>query len=173
MVDRDSVYDELFQTYHVFLISFCVTQGIRAENAEDIASEAFTRALAKSDQFLKLEPKQQKSWLFSAVTNIIKENNAKPEAIPFSEIENIDNYIADHDDLEQLQSEETYQQYVQQVSDELSNDKERELFKLIIDEKLDYDTLSRKYALSSGTARVMVSRFRKKLREIVNNILID
>jgi len=173
MVDRDSVYNELFQTYHVFLISFCVTQGIHVENAEDIVQEAFTRALAKSDQFLRLEPKKQKSWLFSAVTNIIKENNAKPEAIPFSEIENIDNYIADHDDLEQLQSEETYQQYVQQVSDELSNDKERELFKLIIDEKLDYDTLSRKYALSSGTARVMVSRFRKKLREIVNNILSD
>ena len=173
MVDRDSVYTELFQAYHVYLISFCITQGIRAENADDIVSEAFSRALIKSDQFLRLEPKQQKSWLFSAVTNIIKENNAKPEAIPFSEIENIENYLADQDNLEQFQAEEEYQQYVKQVSDELSTDQERELFKLMIDEKLDYNTLSQQYALSSGTVRVMVSRFRKKLHEIVNNILID
>ena len=173
MVDRASIYAELFQAYHVFLISFCITQGILEENAEDIVSEAFTRALAKSEQFLKLEPKQQKSWLFSAVTNIIKENNAKVEPIPFSEIDNIENHITNHDDLEQFQSEEVYQQYVKQVSDELSTDKERDLFTLIVEEKISYDTLSQKYDLSPGTARVMISRFRKKLREIVNNILID
>ena len=171
MVDRDSVYTELFQAYHVYLIRFCITQGIRAENAEDIVSEPFSRALIKSDQFLKLAPKQQKSWLFSAVTNIIKENKSKPIAIPFSEIDNIENYLADHDELEQFQSEEEYQQYLRQVTDELSTEKERELFRLMIDEKLDYDTLSKKYAISPGTARVMISRFRKKLRMIVNKVL--
>lgn len=173
MLDRDSLYAELFNTYHQSLINFCISKGVRSENAEDIVSEAFTRALAKADQVMTLNPRQQKAWLYSAVVRIIKENNTKTTPAVFSEIENIENYIKDTDDLEHFQTEENYQQYVQQVYDELSTDKERELFKLIFDQKIDYDTLSQKYDASSGTVRVMVSRLRKKLRVIVNKILSD
>lgn len=173
MLDRDSIYTELFHTYHQSLINFCVSKGVRPENVEDIVSEAFTRALAKADQVMPLEPKQQRAWLYSAVVKIIKETNAKAKPAAFSEIENIENYIKENDTLEQFQSEETYRGYVQQVYDELSTDKERELFRLIFDQKIDYDTLSQKYDASSGTVRVMVSRLRKKLRVIVNKVLSD
>ena len=122
---------------------------------------------------MPLKPEQQRAWLYSAVVRIIKENNAQKKPELFSEIENIENYIKDADDLEQYQAEETYQEYVQQVYDELSTEKERELFKLIFNQKIDYDTLSQKYDASSGTVRVMVSRLRKKLRVIVNKILND
>ena len=173
MPDRDSLYTELFDLYHQSLINFCVSKGVRSENIEDIVSEAFTRALAKSSQVMPLKPEQQRAWLYSAVVRIIKENNARKTPELFSEIENIENYIKDGDDLEQFQSEETYQGYVQQVYDELSTEKERELFRLIFDQKIDYDTLSKKYDASSGTVRVMVSRLRSKLRVIVNKILSD
>ena len=173
MPDRDSLYTELFDLYNQSLINFCVSQGVRSENIEDIVSEAFTRALAKSDQVMPLKPEQQRAWLYSAVVRIIKENNAQKNPELFSEIENIENYIKDDDDLERYQSEETYQGYVQQVYDELSIEKERELFKLIFNQKIDYDTLSKKYDASSGTVRVMVTRLRKKLRVIVNKILSD
>lgn len=171
MPDRDSLYTELFHTYHQSLINFCVSRGVRPENVEDIVSEAFTRALEKADQIMTLEPKQQKVWLYSAVARIINEYDDKASPIMFSEIENIENFIKENDNLERFQSEEDYQGYVQQVYDELSTDKERELFKLIFDEKIDYGTLSQKYDMSQGTVRVMVSRFRKKLRVIVNKIL--
>ena len=115
MPDRDSLYTELFDLYHQSLINFCVSKGVRPENIEDIVSEAFTRALAKSDQVMPLKPEQQRAWLYSAVVRIIKENNARKTPELFSEIENIENYIKDGDDLEQFQSEETYQGYVQQV----------------------------------------------------------
>lgn len=173
MPDKDSIYTELFQTYRQSLINFCVSKGVRPENIEDIVSEAFTRALEKAEQFLKLTPQQQRAWLYSAVIRIIKENNAKITPIVFSEIENIENHIKDNDDLAQFKNEETYQGYIQQVYDELTNDNERELFKLIFDQKIDYNTLSEKYDASSGTVRVMVSRLRKKLRIIVNKILND
>lgn len=173
MPDRDSLYTELFNSYHGSLINFCVSRGVKPENVEDIVSEAFTRALAKADQIMTLEPKQQRAWLYSAVLNIIKENNAKTKPAVFSEIENIENFIKDNDNLEQFLSEETYRQYVQQVYDELLNDKERELFTLIFDQKIDYDTLSQKYNTSQGTVRVMVSRLRKKLRIILNKVLND
>ena len=88
MLDRDSIYTELFHTYHQSLINFCVSKGVRPENVEDIVSEAFTRALAKENQIMPLEPKQQRAWLYSAVANIIKETNVKEKAAAFSEIEN-------------------------------------------------------------------------------------
>ena len=64
--------------------------------------------------------------------------------------------------------------FAAKVLEELcSLEKERELFRLIFDQKIDYDTLSKKYDASSGTVRVMVSRLRSKLRVIVNKILSD
>lgn len=173
MPDRDSIYNELFNNSHQSLLNFCISKGVRAENVEDIAAEAFTRALAKSDLIMTLTPKQQKAWLYSAVIRIMKENNAKTVTSAFSEIENIENYIKDDDGLEKFHTEENYRQYVREVYRELTTEKERELFRLIFDEKIDYNTLSQKYNVSPGTVRVMVSRLRKKLRIIVNKILSD
>ncbi len=171
MPDRDSVYAELFNTYHQSLINYCISKGVRPTDSEDIVSEAFARALAKAEEFLALEPNQQKSWLYSAVSYIMKENNRKVSPVAFSEIENIENYIKENDELEQLQSEEDYQQYVKLIYDELESDKERELFKLIFDKKIDYKALSREYDVSPGAARLMVHRFRNKLNDIVNKLL--
>lgn len=171
MPDRDSIYTELFQTYYRSLVNFCISQGVRAENVDDIVSEAFIRAWSKADQFMVLELKQQKAWLYSAVVNIIKENNAKTQPTPFSEIENIENHIKDNDDLTSFNSEETFNEYTEQVYNELETDKDRELFALIFDKKIDYEVLSRKYDTTQGNVRVMVSRLRKKLRVIVNKIL--
>ena len=173
MMDRDSLYTELFHLYHQSLINFCISKGVRPENVEDIVSEAFTRALAQSDLIISLVPQQQRAWLYSAVVRIIKENNARIPPAVFSEIENIENYIKSDDALEQYQSEEDFKEYTKQVYNELSTKKERELFGLIFDQKIDYETISKKYNSSPVATRVMVSRLRKKLRGIVNKILND
>ncbi|MBQ7923539.1 MAG: sigma-70 family RNA polymerase sigma factor [Clostridia bacterium] len=171
MPDLNSIFTELFETYHGSLINFCISQGVRAESAEDIASEAFTRALANPEKFLPLDPKQQRTWLYSAVGYIIKENNARITSVPFGEIENIENYITETDKLEEFIADEDFNGYVKQIHEELSDEKDRELFRLIFDRKIDYDTLSKKFGITPGHTRVMVSRLRKKLRVIVNKIL--
>jgi len=173
MQDRDSMFTELFHAYYNSLINFCISKGKGSDVAEDIVSETFARALAKADQLLMLAPKQQRSWLYSTAVNIIKETHAHTPPVVFSEIEDIENFIVATDTLEQFQSEEDYQQYVQQTYNELATDKERELFELIFDQKIDYTTLSQKLDVSPGTIRVMVCRLRKKLRIIVNKILIN
>ena len=172
MIDRHSLYTELFHSYHQSLMNFCISQGVRPEDADDMVSEAFARAWMKAEQISPLEPKQQRAWLYSAITNIIKESRAKPAPALFSEIENIENYIAEEDALQQIQSEEDYQQYIKQIFNELTDEKEQEFFRLILEEKLDYNTLSQKYNASPGTLRVTICRFRKKLQKIVNKILI-
>ena len=171
MPDLDSIFTELFETYHRSLINFCISQGVHANHAEDITSEAFARAMAKRDQFLPLEPKQQRAWLYSAVGYIIKENNARITSVPFSEIENIENYITETDKLEEYITNEDFNGYVQQIHDELTDEKDIELFRLIFNRKIDYEALSKNYNITPGHTRVMVSRLRKKLRVIVNKIL--
>jgi len=171
MPDLDYIYTELFETYHRSLLNFCITQNICKESAEDIVSEAFTRAIARPESILTLDAKQQRAWLYSAVCLIIKENNAKFFSVPFSEVENIENHIKSDDELKQYIADEDFDGYIQQIYDELPTEKEKELFTLIVDQKIDYEVLVEKFHVTPVHARVMVSRLRSKLRTIVNKIL--
>lgn len=170
--DMETLYTELFKNYYGSLIHFCMTEGFPKDTAEDIVAEAFTRAYDKSDQFTSLAPKQQTSWLYTAANKIMKEMKAKRTFIPFSEIPEIEN-IEQTDDIAAFHTEDAFDSYIKEVYAALDSDKERELFVRIVEEKLDYRSLSEEYGVTSGNLRVILSRFRSKLRIIVNNILTD
>ena len=170
--DMETLYTELFKNYYGSLIHFCMTEGFPKDTAEDIVAEAFTRAYDKSDQFTSLAPKQQTSWLYTAANKIMKEMKAKRTFIPFSEIPEIEN-IEQTDDIAAFHTEDAFDSYIKEVYTALDSDKERELFVRIVEEKLDYRSLSEEYGVTSGNLRVILSRFRSKLRKIVNNILTD
>ena len=170
--DMETLYTELFKNYYGSLIHFCMTEGFPKDTAEDIVAEAFTRAYDKSDQFTSLAPKQQTSWLYTAANKIMKEMKAKRTFIPFSEIPEIEN-IEQTDDIAAFHTEDAFDSYIKEVYAALDSDKERELFVRIVEEKLDYRSLSEEYGVTFGNLRVILSRFRSKLRKIVNNILTD
>lgn len=172
MSDADSTFTELFNTYYESLIKYCISVGARPHDAEDAVAEAFSRAFSKSDQLMTLTPRQQKAWLYTAATKIIKEKRSKKTHITFSEINNIEDYLRDGDEIEKFHSEESFDSYVKEVYSSLSSDRERELFDLIFDKKIDYAMMSEQYGIESASVRVMVSRLRCKLREIVNKMLI-
>lgn len=102
----------------------------------------------------------------------MKEMKAKRTFIPFSEIPEIEN-IEQTDDIAAFHTEDAFDSYIKEVYAALDSDKERELFVRIVEEKLDYRSLSEEYGVTSGNLRVILSRFRSKLRKIVNNILTD
>ena len=170
--DMETLYTELFKNYYGSLIHFCMTEGFPKDTAEDIVAEAFTRAYDKSDQFTSLAPKQQTAWLYTTANKIMKEMKAKRTFIPFSEIPEIEN-IEQTDDIAAFHTEDAFDSYIKEVYAALDSDKERELFVRIVEEKLDYRSLSEEYGVTSGNLRVILSRFRSKLRKIVNNILTD
>ncbi len=169
MQDKDSVFTELFEKYHQSLINYCVSRGFRPADSDDIVSEAFTRALDREEKFLKLKPNKRRAWLYKAVDYIILESYDKKLPKPFSEIDNIENYIKENDELEKLLTDEIYDEYVKQVYDSLDDDKDRKLFTHILN-KTDYKTLVKEYGKSPEAVRTMVSRFRKKLDEIVKKL---
>ena len=170
--DMETLYTELFRNYYGSLLHFCMAEGFPKDTAEDIVAEAFTRAYEKSDQFTSLAPKQQTAWLYTAANKIMKEMNTKRTFIPFSKIPEIEN-IAQTDGIAAFHTEDAFDSYIKEVYAALDTDKERELFIRIVEEKLDYRSLSEEYGVTSGNLRVILSRFRSKLRKIVNNILTD
>lgn len=77
MSDIESLFTELFNKYYNSLINYCIAKNIREQDADDIVSEAFARAYEKSNQLFPLNEKQQRAWLYSAVSLIIKEELSK------------------------------------------------------------------------------------------------
>ena len=171
--DMETLYTELFKNYYGSLIHFCMTEGFPKDTAEDIVAEAFTRTYEKSDKFASLAPKQQTSWLYTAANKIMKEMKAKRTFIPFSETPEIENITQENDDIATFHADDAFDSNIKEVYAALDSDKERELFVRIVEEKLDYRSLSEEYGVTSGNLRVILSRFRSKLRKIVNNILTD
>lgn len=171
MADKNSVYSDLYKTHYRNLVKYCTSKKIPVETAEDIVSEAYTRSIEKESKFLTLAPAQQRTWLFSAVDYVIKEHYDRRSDTPFSEIEDLEQYINDNDELSVFQSNEEFQDYLQQVYDSLTDECEKKVFTMIVDQKMDYKSISQVCSTSQGAARTMISRLRKKLREIVNKIL--
>ena len=171
--DMETLYTDLFQRYYGSLIHFCMAEGFSKYAAEDIVSETFTRAYKKADQFISLAPKQQSAWLYAAAGRIILEMKAKRTCIPFSEVPEIENIAQNIDDIAVFHTNDTYDSYIKEVYAALDSARDRELFVRIVEEKLDYRTLAEEYGVTSGNLRVILSRFRSKLRKIVNNILND
>ena len=163
--------EELFREYYAALVRYSVSNGISKDNAPDVVSEAFLRAIRKKEQFLQLNPQQQKAWLYTTVGYIIREQKDKPSDVPFSAVEGIEEYINENDDLSRFQANEDFQDYLQMVEKAFANDDERHLFSRIVDHKVDYSTLSRQENLPPASIRVLIHRLRKKASEFVNNLL--
>lgn len=172
-INIEALYTELFRKCYGSLLHFCMAEGFAKETAEDIVSEAFARACGKADQFASLEPKQRVAWMYAAANRIMKETRAKRTPVPFSEIPEIENIPQDKDGMEAFHTDDSFDSYIKEVYAALDSDKERELFLRIVEEKLDYRSLTEEYGVTSGNLRVILCRLRKKLRKIVNNILTD
>lgn len=169
MSDIESLFTELFNKYYNSLINYCIAKNIREQDADDIVSEAFARAYEKSEQVFPLNEKQQRAWLYSAVSLIIKEEFSKNKLTAFSELDFIENYAQEKNDIDEFH--DNFDTCLREIRENLGSDKERELFELIFDKKIDYKTLSEKYGITPDNCRVMISRFRSKIRAFVNKVL--
>ena len=84
MSDINSMFTDLFEKYYDPLMHYCTAKKIRRYDSEDIVSEAYERALSKSWQLSFLNENQQKTWLYTAVSLIIKEKAAKKGILVFA-----------------------------------------------------------------------------------------
>lgn len=102
---------------------------------------------------------------------IIKEELSKNKLTAFSELDFIENYAQEKSGIDEFHDNDNFDTCLREIRENLGSDKERELFALIFDKKIDYRTLSKKYGITPDNCRVMISRFRSKIRAFVNKVL--
>lgn len=171
MSDINSMFTDLFEKYYDPLMHYCTAKKIRRYDSEDIVSEAYERALSKSWQLSFLNENQQKTWLYTAVSLIIKEKAAKNGQAVFRDLDLFGDYVQKINVIDEFHEAEAFDTWLCEIKGSLCSDKERELFELIFDEKINYEALSEKYGISQEACRVKVSRFRHKLRKITDRIM--
>lgn len=74
--ENDITY-ELFEIYHDSLISHCLLKGCTEHDAEEFVSETFLRLVKNIDKVKDRHLKEQRSWLYSTVENVIFEHKYK------------------------------------------------------------------------------------------------
>lgn len=159
---------DFLRLYDLFqkLMNYCVAKSIPEERAEEIVNEAFTRLLAKWDAQKLKTPRDNKLWLYKTVTYIIKENQRESDD------------LLEIRDLDTTGTDDTIGKRVEELHyAELTSEIERRLGRLYgstFHERyvngLSNAEVAEKLGVTEVTVRTRVSRLRRKLIAIINDL---
>lgn len=151
------MWDELYAQHYPELLRYAVSACHSREQAEDLAQEAFLKALQNADTFEDLGPSQRRAWLFRTLKNLMcdKYRRAALEAAFVQELQ--EDAVAPERGYERAETE--------LVLSKLSS-QDRALFQMRYLEGYNAQELAEIFHLPPGTVRSRLSRCRKYLKEI-------
>lgn len=156
------MFNEFHMQNYNIMFRFCKSKGQNEKDAEVITSEAMHR--------LWLIGINDKKWMYKTIQYIIKEYHRKSNA---NLVENIDDHtyvLSDDGNIDQIIEIERYIIYIRNIQAQL-DENEKELFKLAFIEKISYPEIIENLNITSSTLRSRISRLRKKLRPIMDELL--
>ena len=159
---------DFLRLYDLFrkLMNYCIAKSIPEEQAEEIVNEAFTRLLSRWDAQKSKSPRDNKLWLYKTVTYIIKENQRESDD------------LLEIGDLDTIGTDDTIGNRVEELHyAELTSEIERRLGRLYgstFHERyvngLSNAEVAEKLGITEVTVRTRVSRLRRKLIAIINDL---
>lgn len=151
------MWDELYAQHYPELLRYAMSACHSWEQAEDLAQEAFLKALQNADTFEDLGPSQRRAWLFRTLKNLMcdKYRRAALEAAFVQELQ--EDALAPERGYERAETE--------LVLSKLSS-QDRALFQMRYLEGYNAQELAEIFHLPPGTVRSRLSRCRKYLKEI-------
>lgn len=151
------MWDELYAQHYPELLRYAMSACHSREQAEDLAQEAFLKALQNADTFEDLGPSQRRAWLFRTLKNLMcdKYRRAVLEAAFVQELQ--EDALAPERGYERAETE--------LVLSKLSS-QDRALFQMRYLEGYNAQELAEIFHLPPGTVRSRLSRCRKYLKEI-------
>lgn len=154
------MWEELYEELYPQLLKFAVGACRDREAAEDLAQEAFVKALQNPDLLEDLGPSQRRAWLFRTVKNLLVDRcrRARVEAGYAEAIQG-----------EAVAAEPGYQTAENALVLAALSSLDRLLFQLRYLEGYDASELSRMLGLPAGIIRARLSRSRKLLKTILND----
>lgn len=170
MMKNEDIFHDIYMKYHSTMIHYCIGRNISEEKAEDYVQLLFKLVWKKINQFKSLNKKQQKTWLYSSMNYIIN-NKSKAKStteITFEDSENDSNLSSNP--INSIIEEIQFQNYIEEIKEQLS-ETEKELFKAIFEDKISYKDLSVTHGKSRFALRMQITRLRKKITPIIENII--
>lgn len=153
------MWDEVYRRYYPELLKYCVSAVRDKELAEDLAQEAFLKALQSADVFEDLGPNQHRAWLYRTVKNLICDRYRRA--------------VLESQYLQTLEEEPgTEDAGIQAVETALVLEKlsqeDRKLFVLRYIEGYNASEISKMLGIPPGTLRSRLSRCRNELKKSMN-----
>ena len=151
---------------------------IDGDNSIDIAQEVFKLLWEKRDEIYDGDEIKMLNWLYEAAKRKAWEyvrNRDKITVEYVADTQGMSNdFTVEYEDLINYEGfgsvDHKYQNYLDEVKKSL-NKKEREMFILVVEKKLDPSEAAARLKISDVNFRVRWHRLRNKLRPIVNNLI--
>lgn len=174
-----AAFEYLYNKYLNRIVRFINIQyRIDAEASKDIAQEVFKLLWEKREEIYDEDEKQMSGWLYETAKRKSWEyNRNKNKVFVDTELEPdmiSGDFSAEYEDLIHIEGfgsvDEKYQSYLSEIKKHL-NEKEREMFTLVVEKKLDVKAVAAELNISDANFRVKWHRLRNKLKPIVKNII--
>jgi len=160
MAQRDpALFAPLYERYFQRVYAYCLRRAGSAQEAEDLCSQVFTRALAGLNSY---RGGMVAAWLFQIAHNVLANHyRGQKNALPLDELDFADEYAAGvFDEVDDAEDGRILGELVAQLPED-----ERDLLALSLDAGLTSDEIGAIRGKSAGAVRVEIHRVIKKLRE--------
>ena len=176
---NDASFEYLYRKYLDRIVRYINSlYYIDADASKDIAHEVFKLLWEKRDEIYDEDERKMLNWLYETAKRKSWEyvrNRDKISVDYVSDAEEMPNdFTVEYEDLIYIEGyssvDDKYQSYLRKVKKSLSK-KEREMFVLIVEEKLDPRDVAAKLKIFDVNFRVRWHRLRNKLKPIVNKLI--
>lgn len=151
----EDIYEEIYPQLLKYAVSACQDRAL----AEDIAQEAFVRALQCPETLEDLGPGQRRAWLFRTMKNLLCDKYRRVA---------VESRFAQQITEDAVSSEPGFEAIENALVLARLSDEERMLFQLRYMEDYNAAEISEMLGMPSGTIRAKLSRCRKRLKEMLD-----
>lgn len=152
------MWEELYEAHYPELLRYAAAACRNQTEAEDVAQEAFLKALQNADTLEDLGPGQRRAWLFRTLKNTMcdRYRRAKLENEYLQTLDREDSYL-----------ESGIQEVENRIFLETLSGEDRALFHLRYEEGYNASELSDLLGIPAGTIRARLSRMRTYLKTML------
>ena len=152
------MWEELYEAHYPELLRYAAAACRNQTEAEDVAQEAFLKALQNADTLEDLGPGQRRAWLFRTLKNTMcdRYRRAKLENEYLQTLDREDSYL-----------ESGIQEVENRIFLETLSGEDRALLHLRYEEGYNVSELSDLLGIPAGTIRARLSRMRTYLKTML------
>ena len=152
------MWEELYEKHYPELLKYAASIGQSQAEAEDLAQEAFLKALQSGALFEELGPSQRRAWLYRTLKNALCDRYRRRKR--------------EESYLETMKPEGAFQEPGIQAAEntlllQCLSGEDRALFHLRYEEGYNATELSQMLGIPAGTIRARLSRMRTLLKTML------